>query len=179
MTQTPTPAPKARKPDELATLRARARKAGADSRVGIAVTTRISKATYKDLVELAEEYHTPFTQMTRQVIEDGIRAYRTPTNLRRAPGQVFRDVPELLAANPLPALGDRSPTRISDLARRAKADAMAAPVEPPDEIVFPDYVDKAMAKIPPGAMLPSAPALSEMPDYSEVLEMEPGSEEEE
>lgn len=160
-------------PEDLAALRARAKKAGSDTRVGVAVTTRISKATYKDLVELAEEYRTPFTQMTRQCLEDGIRAYRTPTGQRNPNKGVFRAYPELVAQEALAALGDRSPSRISALARRAKADAMAEPVaEQEEELVLPDYINKAMDKIPPGAMFPSAPALSEMPNYAEEIERE-------
>jgi len=148
-----------KKQDDLSALRARARKAGSDSRVGVAVTTRISRATFKDLVELAEEYRTPFTQMTRQCLEDGIRAYRAPSSR----GPVLRRFPELVANESLPSIGSRSPSRIGELARRAKADAVVQPIEEPEELELPDYVNKAMANIPPGAMLPSAPALSEMP----------------
>lgn len=176
MSELPPKPSKVRK-DELAALRERARKAGSDSRVGVAVTTRISKATYKDLVELAEEYRTPFTQMTRQCLEDGIRAYRTPTGQRNPSKGVLRAYPELLNAENLPAMGERSPSRIAELSRRAKADAMAQPLSEPEDVALPEYVTKILVNIPPGALLPSAPALSEMPNYTEEIEMETGSEE--
>lgn len=45
---------------------------------------------------------------------------------------------------------------------------MAQPIDMPDEMVLPEYIEAAMAKIPSGAMLPSAPALSEMPTPKDV-----------
>lgn len=108
--ETPVPTPRKKttqrhaqttKQDDLSSLRARAKRAGSDSRVGVTVTTRISRGTFKDLVELAEEYRTPFTQMVRQCLEDGIRAYRTPSQ-RSGPGPISRRYPALLANEPLP-----------------------------------------------------------------------------
>ena len=115
----------------------------------MAINIRVPVATYRALVELAEEYHQPVTVVTRQCIDDGIRKYKDFSS----PG-----------LNPFgrPAVARASAAVQHDrtILQRLQSARAVHEEEETTEDVLANTIENLATNFPIGALFPSTPANS-------------------
>jgi hypothetical protein len=145
---------------EAQKLKKRAAKASLDARAKISVTLRLPIEEYKALVELAEEYHSPVSDIARQCLSDGIRKYRDFSSPRRSNFINHSPMQALphLAKNTVPS--NTAIERLHAAARAQKpllppeAHVLVEPTEEELESSLQTSIMENLAGIPPGALFP-------------------------
>jgi hypothetical protein len=149
----------------MAELRRRAARAASESRSGVTVSIKVPKELYRVLVELAEEYHRPISEIARQALSDGARKYRqfsTPglNPFSPQPSRVYR--PPVSSALDALALAARTTQGSS---------TVPEPLIEDDEETLTSMAE-VMSKIPPGALFPQTFARKEPVEDTGIFEEE-------
>jgi len=142
-------------------LQDRAKKVAQKSKSVISLTLRIPVPLYEALIELAEEWHAPVSEVARQCLSDGARKYNDFAELR--PGSFAPRTP----LQQVPGAGSppirRAKSALDLLAERARRQAPPSPAPPRELEPLPEADEEAealtsmiesMGDIPAGALLP-------------------------
>jgi predicted transcriptional regulator len=143
---------------EVDKLKRRAKKAAAAARASVPLSLRIPLPLYKALVELAEEYHQPISEIAKQCLTDGTRKYRDFQTARPA---------AFVNASPLVARNYPQPQAQGDIIARLQANARSSrpvlphsshqavtPTQEEMDTAVTESIFEGLAGIPAGALMP-------------------------